>query len=165
MEDTKYVEIVALVKSAVSSHGETEGRWKALAFPVAEFFGSEAKMLEVKAQFCADAIVPALNADIQCALARELPRKGTDAAKEFEGLDAAIAAKKNARATVHVMFARVVSYAFPKARETAAPRSLKTRFAEEITALIKAGEKAEDAEFDIVAVLEHLRDALAKVTQ
>lgn len=161
----EYSQVIAIVRDAVSAHGETEGKWKSLAFPVAQFFGSEEKLLEVKAQFCADAIIPALHSDARAALARELPRKGTDAAKEFEGLDAAIAAKKNARATVHVMFARVVSYAFPKAREASKPRSLKTRFAEELTALIKAGENSEDAEFDIVGVLEHLRDALAKVTQ
>jgi hypothetical protein len=54
-----------------------------------------------------------------------------------------------------------VSYAFPKEKAEAAPRTLKTRFCEDIAALIKAGEKAEAADFDMVACLNHLRAALA----
>ena len=74
-------------------------------------------------------------------------------------------AKKDARATAHTMFTRIVSYAWPKEKTSSAPRDLKTRFNEELSALIKACEKSEDAPFDVVKVKALLENALTLVNK
>ena len=162
----EYQTVTKNVIEAVRGSINTDNKWQAAGSAVREFYGTEAALTEVKAQFIADAILPAIDKRHAAALSAELPRKGS---KEFNALDesgkakweAQNQAKKDARATAHTMFSRVVSYAFPKEKEASAPRSLKTRFCEDIAALIKAGEKAEDAEFDIVECLKHLQSALA----
>jgi len=85
---------------------------------VAEFYGSELALNEVKAQFCADAILPLIDKRHAEALAKDIPRKGS---KEFNALDqSALAlwesvnqAKKDARSTIGVYYKRVIKYAFP----------------------------------------------------
>lgn len=123
-------------------------------------------MLEAKAQFIADAILPALDKKHTSALNKELPRKGS---KEYNALDesgrdaweAANQAKKDARAIAHTYFARLVSYAFPKESEKPAPRELKTRVCEELIALIKACQKAEEGFDGIMECIGHMESALA----
>lgn len=162
----EYQVMTKAVKGAVSGAIATENKWHAAGQSVREFYGTETALLEVKAQFIADAILPAIDSRHAAALATNIVRKGS---KEYNALDQSgkdkweviNQAKKDARAVAHTMFARVVSYAFPKEKEASAPRTLKTRFCEDIAALIKAGEKAEDADFDIVACLKHLQAALA----
>ena len=166
MTEIKYTEVIRTVSAAVSGDIAQSNKWQSAGENVRGFYGTEAALTEVKAQFIADAILPAIDKRHAAALNVELPRKGS---KEYNALsdanrakwDAANQAKKDARAVAHTMFARVVSYAFPKEKEASTPRTLKTRFCEDIAALIKAGEKAEDAEFDMVSVLNHLRAALA----
>ena len=74
-------------------------------------------------------------------------------------------AKKDARATAHTMYARVLKYAFPKEKVQAVPRDLKTRFNEDIAALVKACEKAEDAPFDVIKVKAALENVLSLVNK
>ena len=162
----EYQTVTKTVVDAIRNDINTVNKWQTAGQSVREFFGTEAALTEVKAQFIADAILPAIDKRHAAALQVELVRKGS---KEYNALDqsgkdkweAANQAKKDARAIAHTMFARVVSYAFPKEKEPSAPRTLKTRFCEDIAALIKAGEKAEDADFDIVKCLQHLQAALA----
>ena len=80
----------------------------------------------------------------------ELPRKGS---KEWNGASSALQAewsaqneaKKDVRGKGSVYFGRVLKYAFPEdaTGEPSAPRDLKTRCIEELTALVKAVQKAE----------------------
>jgi hypothetical protein len=166
MTEIKYTEVIKTVTAAVSGDIAQGNKWQTAGANVRGFYGTEAALTEGKAQFIADAILPAIDKRHAAALTVELPRKGS---KDFNALDqsgrdkweAQNQAKKDARAVAHTMFARVVSYAFPKEKAEAAPRTLKTRFCEDIAALIKAGEKAEAADFDMVACLNHLRAALA----
>ena len=165
MTEIKYTEVTKSVISAVRGDLNARDNWKSTGAIVAGFYGTEIALTEVKAQFIADAIMPALDKKYSQALAVELPRKGS---KEYNALDQSgrdkwesqNKAKKDARAVAHTMFARVLSYAFPSEKEQVT-RTLKTRFCEDLAALIKAGEKAETAEFDMVACLNHLRAALA----
>lgn len=162
----KYTEVTKSVIAAVSGDIAQSNKWQVAGSNVRGFFGTEAALTEAKAQFLADAILPAIDKRHAAALTVELPRKGS---KDFNALDqsgrdkweAQNQAKKDARAVAHTMFNRVVSYAFPKESEATTPRTIKTRFCEDIAALIKAGEKAEAADFDMVACLNHLRAALA----
>ena len=155
---------------AIKSDAKTANQWRTAGTKAAECFGTESALTESKAQFIADAILPALDKKHAQALAKELPRKGS---KEYNALDAtgvaaweaANQAKKDARAIAHTYFARLVSYAFPKESEKPAPRELKTRVCEELISLIKACKKVEqnaDSEgFDIVECIKGMETALA----
>jgi hypothetical protein len=124
---------------------------------------------EVKAQFITDAIIPALDKKHAQALAKELPRKGSAdyvafvASHGADAWDTANTAKKDARATAHTMFSRLVKYAFPAEKAETAPRDLKTRINEELAALIKACQKAEGATFDLAKTITALEAALTIV--
>ena len=162
----EYQVTVKSVIDAVKNELSGVNKWQTAGSNVREFFGNEAALQEVKAQFTADAILPALDKRHAAALAIELPRKGS---KEYNALDAsgvarweaANQAKKDARATAATMFNRIVKYAFPSENEPATPRTLKTRLCEELAALIKACEKAESPDFDVMAEIGHLKAALA----
>lgn len=166
MTEVKYTEVCKSVIAAVSGDIVQGNKWQSAGENVRGFYGTESALTEVKAQFIADAIMPAMDKRHAAALAVDLPRKGS---KEYNALsdanrakwEAANQAKKDARAVAHTMFSRVVSYAFPKEKGVSEPRTLKTRLCEDIAALIKACEKAEDADFDIPATLTHLKAALA----
>lgn len=161
-----YQEAVKSTIAAVSGALTTEDKWVAAGMHVRAYFGTETAIQEVKAQFTADAILPAMNKKHAAALAVELPRKGS---KEYNALDQsgrdrwdiANQAKKDARSVAATMFNRIVSYAFPKDKAETAPRTLKTRLCEELAALIKACEKAEAPDFDVMAEIGHLKAALA----
>ena len=166
----EYSTTIKAVIDAVRNDINTVNKWQVAGNAVREFYGTEAALTEVKAQFIADAIIPAMDKKHAQALGIELPRKGS---KEFNALDqsgvakweAANQAKKDARAVAHTMFTRIVSYAFPREKEASAPRTLKTRLCEDLAAMIKACEKAENPEFDVIATLGHLKAALAIVAK
>ena len=164
----EYQQVTKSVIEAVKGDINSVNKWQTAGDSVRQFFGTESSVVEVKAQFIADAIIPAINPAHAKALAKELPRKGSADYVAFigqHGEDAfkvAYQAKKDARAVAHTMFARVVSYAFPKEKAEAAPRDLKTRLNEEIAALIKACQKAEGASFDLGATIGAL-DATLKI--
>ena len=170
MTEIKYTEVTKSVIAAVSGDLALSNKWQTAGANVRGFYGTEAALTEGKAQFIADAILPAIDKRHAAALTVELPRKGS---KDFNALDQAgrdkweaqNQAKKDARAVAHTMFARVVSYAFPKQKEeNAPPRTLKTRLCEDIAAMIKACEKAEAPDFDVAACLHDLRHALHVVS-
>lgn len=170
MTETKYSAVTKAVTEAVRGDIATGNKWQAAGHAVREFYGTESALTEVKAQFIADAILPAIDKRHAAALQKDLPRKGSEA---YNALDAGgrdkweadNQAKKDARATCHTMFTRVVRYAFPAEKEAATPRTLETRMAEELAALIKACEKAEAPAFDVTTTLTHLRAALATVAK
>jgi len=148
---------------------------KNLGSAVAEilaFYGSRAEFEEQKAQFIADAILPAIDKRHTDSLNKELPRKGS---KEFKELDSAgIAAwetanqaKKDARATTHTYFSRLANKAWPAIKEDteSTTKDLKTKINETIANLVKACQKAEDATFDITSVIGALENVLTVVNK
>lgn len=162
----EYQTTIKAVIAAVSGELSSVNKWQVAGNAVREFYGSEVALTEVKAQFIADAIIPALDKKHAAALAIELPRKGSKEYNEMseanrDKWDAANQAKKDARAVAHTMFSRVVKYAFPSEKAETTPRTLKTRLCEELAALIKACEKAESPDFDVMAEIGHLKAALA----
>lgn len=170
MSQVTYTDVVKSVSIAVSTDLGSANKWSIAGRDVAGFYPNAEALEAVKAQFIVDAIIPGLDKKHAAALAVDLPRKGSKEYNELSDVnkskwDAANQAKKDARATAHTMFTRVMSYAWPKEKTQAEPRTIKTRFNEELAALIKAGEKAEDAPFDMVAVLKHLNAALSVVNK
>jgi hypothetical protein len=167
---TEYSAVVAAVQSAVTAQRGSEGKWEKVAAIVPGFYGSESALAEVKAQFIADAILPALDKRHATALAIELPRKGS---AEYVALDqvgrdkweAVNQAKKDARSTADTYFKRVLRYAFPTEKVESAPKSLETKLAELINDAIGKIEKAEAPAFDAVTALAGLRAALTAVTK
>ena len=162
----QYSEMTKAVTEAVKGDINSVNKWQTAGQSVREFFGTEGAITEVKAQFIADAIIPAIDKRHAQALAKDLPRKGSADYVAFvgaHGVDAwevANQAKKDARSVAHTMFARVVKYAFPAEKTESAPRDLKTRLNEEIAALVKACQKAEAASFDVGATITALEATL-----
>ena len=156
--------------NAVRQDINTVNKWETAGKSVRAFFGTEAAMLEVKAQFIADAILPAIDKRHAKALTVELVRKNS---KEFLAYDAgqrdsweaANQAKKDARATCDTYFARIVKYAFPTEKKESEPTSLKTKIQEQIADLIKKCEKSTDADFDLVATMTALNAVLTAVNK
>ena len=165
-----YQAMTKAVTDAIKGELTTVNKWQTAGAQVREFFGTESALNEVKAQFIADAIIPALDKRHATALATELVRKGS---KEYNALDAAARdkweaqnqAKKDARSTAHTMFSRVVGYAFPKEKTESVPKALETKLVDLINDAIGKIEKAESVEFDAVNALVHLRATLAIINK
>lgn len=171
MTNTTYTEVTKAVTEAVRGDINSVNKWQTAGQTVRGFYGTETALNEVKAQFIADAILPAIDKRHVAALNKELPRKGSSEYVAFVGAHGADAweianqAKKDARAVAHTMFARVAKYAFPAEKAEAAPRDLKTRLNEELAALVKACQKAEAATFDVGATIAALNGALSIINK
>lgn len=167
-----YQAMTKAVTDAIKGEINTVNKWKTAGAQVCEFFGTETALNEVKAQFIADAIIPALKPAHQKALGMELARKGS---KEYNALDdeqkdiwyAFNQAKKDARSTAHTMFSRVVSYAFPKEKtETETEtKSTKTKIVNLINDAIGKAEKDTAPDYDAVLLIQQLRAALATASK
>lgn len=167
-----YSDLTKEIQATIKADNSTANKWVKTGQDTRDFFGSEIALTEVKAQFIADAILPALDKKYAEALAKDLPRKNS---KEYEALtesnkalwEKSNQAKKDARAVCDTYFKRIVKYAFPaeKADSDKTPRTLKTRCNEELTALIKAVEKSEDCPFDAVAFIKMANDLLTVVNK
>ena len=165
-----YESTITACTNAVRNDINTVNKWETAGQKVRAFFGTETAMLEVKAQFIADAILPAIDKRHVKALNTELPRKNS---KEFNALDAGqretweyvYQAKKDARSTCDTYFARIVGYAFPKDKKESEVTSLKTKIQVQIADLIKKCEKATDTDFDLVATTKALQAVLTLVNK
>lgn len=168
---TNYTDVTKAVTEAVRGDINTVNKWQTAGQTVRGFYGTEGALNEVKAQFIADAILPAIDKRHVAALNKELPRKGSSEYVAFVGAHGATAwdnanqAKKDARAVAHTMFSRVIKYAFPAEKTETTPRDLKTRLNEELAALVKACQKAEAAQFDLGATIVALNAALTIINK
>jgi hypothetical protein len=164
----EYQQVITAVNTAVRQDISTANKWQTAGHAVREFYGTETAVNEVKAQFIADAIIPAMDKKHAAALLKDNVRKGS---AEYNALDSAgrdawesaNTAKKDARAIAHTMFSRVVKYAFPAEKVESAPRDLQTRIIEEVAALIKACQKAEAVPFDVQRTITALDSVLSAV--
>lgn len=167
-----YQTMTKAVTEAIKGEINTVNKWKTAGAQVREFFGTEAALEEVKAQFIADAIIPAMDKKHAAALNTELMRKGS---KEYNALDAENKAlwdamnqaKKDARSTAHTMFARVVKYAFPteKTETETETKSTKTKIVNLINDAIGKAEKDTAPDYDAVLLIQQLRAALATASK
>ena len=168
---TNYSDVTKDVISAIKGELTTVNKWETAGQTVRGFFGTETALTEVKAQFIADAIIPALNPIHAKALAKELPRKGSADYVAFVGAhgvqawDNANNAKKDARATAHTMFNRVVGYAFPKDKKESTPTTTKTKLIELINDAIKKAQKDETPDYDATTLIAQLQLALATASK
>jgi hypothetical protein len=168
---TNYADLIQLVKTALKDSDKAESTLKKMGKNVAEFYGSESALNEVKAQFMADAILPVIDKRHAEALAKDIPRKGS---KEYNALgesglalwESVNQAKKDARSTIGVYFKRVISYAFPSEKtegEEKAQVSDVTKDIELLNGLIKRLEKAESRPYDLAQVINNLKVTLALI--
>jgi hypothetical protein len=167
-----YQAMTKAVTEAIKGEINTVNKWKTAGAQVREFFGTEAALEEVKAQFIADAIIPAMDKKHAAALNTELPRKGS---KEYNVLDAENKvlwdamnqAKKDARSTAHTMFTRVIKYAFPaeKVESETETKSTKTKIVNLINDAIGKAEKDTAPDYDAVLLIQQLRAALATASK
>jgi hypothetical protein len=160
---TQYDVVVSTTRSAIKANNTSEAKWVDCAVSVSEYFQTEAKLDECKAQFCADTIIPEINKKHGIALAVDLPRMNSKAYKEVCSRDAsypekwelANQAKKDARSTIETCYKRIVKYAFPKEKTESAKRD----FVAKLSKLIEDGGKIKECNFDLVATLQLLVQA------
>jgi hypothetical protein len=165
---TSYEAMCKAVISAVDISVKAANKWETMGPLVKGFYGTEIAIKEVKAQFLADAIIPALPAKHQKALETDLVRKGS---KEYNQLDdhgralweTANDAKVDARSTAHTMFSRVVSYAFPAEKKESVPTPTATKLVELINDAIKKAQKDQAPTYDVTSLVAHLTSALSIV--
>jgi hypothetical protein len=171
MTTTNYTDVTKDVISAIKGTLSTDNKWETAGQTVRGFYGTESALTEVKAQFIADAIMPALNPTHAKAMAKELPRKGSADYVAFVGAHGVQAwedanqAKKDARATAHTMFTRVVGYAFPAEKKESTPTSTKTKIVELINDAIKKAQKDEAPDYDATTLIAQLQASLATASK
>lgn len=163
--------IKKIVTDAIATESKAERKWLDVGAAVRAEYASAAALDEVRAEFLDQVIYPAMGENAVKVIRAEVPRKGTkdwnDAGATQQAAWTAInEAKKTVRGKGSVYFGRVKERAFPS-EDTAdnAPRDLKTRFNEELAALIKAAQKAEHPPFDAGMVIGHLESALKYVNK
>lgn len=167
----EYSTVTKSVIEAVKGELTSVNKWQTAGQSVRDFFGTESAVIEVKAQFIADAIIPAIDKKHAQALAKDLPRKGSADYVAFVGAHGAQAwddanqAKKDARSVAHTMFARVVSYAFPKPKAEKKVTETKTKIVELINDAINKAQKDEAPDYDVATLIAHLQAALGVVTK
>ena len=158
------------VRQAVSKDNESKGKWQAAGQAVAVFYMTAEKLEAVKAQFIADAILPAMDKKHAQALAVDLPRKGSKDYNELSqanqaNWETANQAKKDARASSHTMFSRVVKYAFPTEKKESIATTTKTKLIELINDAIKKAQKDETPDYDATTLIAQLQLALATASK
>lgn len=168
---TNYSAVTKAVTEAVRGDINTVNKWQTAGDIVRGFYGTESALNEVKAQFIADAIMPAMDKRHAQAMAKELPRKGSADYVAFVGAHGVQAwedanqAKKDARATAHTMFSRVVKYAFPTEKKESTPTTTKTKLIELINDAIKKAQKDEAPDYDATTLIAQLQLALATASK
>ena len=160
--DANYSAMVESVKAAIKASKTADSGWDAAGKHILAFYKSPEALKEVKAQFCADIIIPMLEKRHRDALMANV--KDTDA-KSPEGI-AVRAAKKDATATRDTMFMHALKKAWPNYGKTAdaatAPKvSDSDKFRNTLTTLIKQIEDKQDLDFAPDMATKHLRAALA----
>lgn len=156
--------IISATIDAIATMGKAEHKFVTLGGLVSGEYHSVDKFDAVKAEYITQAILPAMGKDAERIMSTELLRKGTPAYLEkcaadptYKEQHAAMSqAKINTRATADANFRRVRKYAFPPndERGPSEKRDLKTRTNEELAALIKAHQKAEDGNPEVIKALE-----------
>ena len=160
------IEMVKAVKLAVSNDIALSNKWEKAGEEVAKVYPTAQALEEVKAQFIADCILPAIDKRHAESLAKDIPRKGS---KEFNAMadsekakwELVNQAKKDARAICGTYFNRVKGYAYGKEKK----ESVKKTFAEKISALIVEGGKITECDFDLVKVMGFLSQAEQVIKQ
>jgi len=162
--DAKYSVIVESVKAAINAGKTAESKWDIVGKNILAFYDSPEALKAVKAQFCADAIIPVLDKRHRDALAVNV--KDTDA-KSPEGI-AVRAAKKDATATRDTMFMHALRKAWPEygkkddddgddKPDATDSDKLRKALAELVTRI----QKKEGLDFDAAAVVGFLNKAVA----
>ena len=161
-KEFNFVSMIDAVRKAVSGDILTVNKWEKAGEEVALVYPTAQSLDEVKAQFIADCIIPALPNTHSVALAKDLPRKGSKEHNELVAKDStymakwevANQAKKDARSIAGTYYNRVKSYAFPEKKT-----SEKKDFLAKISALIKEGGKITECNYDLVKVMGFLVQA------
>jgi len=164
--DANYSAMVESVKAAIKASKTADSGWDSAGKHILAFYQSPQALIEVKAQFCADVIIPMLDKRHRDALALEIPRKGSKLDTELEKNEAARESKKSATATRDTMFMYALKKAWPEYGKTTpaatAPKvSDSDKFRNTLTTLIKQIEDKQDLDFAPDMATKHLRAALA----
>ena len=151
-----YSALVSLTRATITADNTAQNKWLDCGNATRAFYVTEDALKESKKQFCADMIIPALDAKTKAHL--DIDVKTTEAGTEAG--DKARADKKTAIGKVNSYFSRIMKYAFPTEKEEVAPREPSLAFIEDLLKLAKKGQKLEAAEFNLVEAMRGLNIAL-----
>lgn len=154
--------IKRLFRDALSIEAKGEKKWLELGLEVRNEYSGPEALDAIKDEFLDEVIFPALGDDAVRVMRADIPRTNS---KEFKGASPTLqaewlaigAAKISWRGKAHSNYTRVRNdYAWPKADDKGPtePRSLKTRTNEEVSALIKAHERNEQGNAEVIEYLE-----------
>jgi hypothetical protein len=158
MSTANYSQVVSATTDALKATTSAEFKLKQAGEFVAAFYITREAFREVKRQFEADAIIPALDKKLQAYLKLEIERgdKSEQANINREN-------KATARGTVAAYFNKIENHAFPKPKAEATPREPSLAFVEDLIKVAKKGQKLEAAQFNLVKVMAHLNAALKEI--
>lgn len=153
---------------AVRSNRTNEAKWAKSGMIHAALYTSREAMEADQERIKAEAIMPGLEKWVVDNFSRDLPRKGSKVYESYtheekEQWEKFMKEKINARSYIKENFTRLLNAAFEKPKAASEPRNLRTRIMEEIATLVKACQKAEEADFDLMATIASLQNVEATV--
>jgi hypothetical protein len=155
---TTYQQVTTSTIEALRASNNAENKLQQAGENVRAFYVTREAFREVKKQFEADAIIPALDKKYQQALAYTIER-----ADKSEQADVLRKAKATARGFVASYFSKIENHAFPKDKVEATPREPSLAFVEDLIKVAKKGQKLESASFNLIKVMAHLNNALKEI--
>jgi hypothetical protein len=155
---TTYQQVTTSTIEALRASNNAENKLQQAGENVRAFYVTREAFREVKKQFEADAIIPALDKKYIQALSYTIER-----ADKSEQADVLRKAKATARGFVASYFSKIENHAFPKDKAEPTPREPSMAFVEDLIKVAKKGQKLEAAQFNLVKVMAHLNAALKEI--
>ena len=155
---TTYQQVTTSTIEALRASNNAENKLQQAGEMVAAFYVTRENFREVKKQFEADAIIPALDKKYQGYLNLVIERGDKSEQAEVNRKN-----KATARGFVASYFSKIENHAFPKEKAEATPREPSLAFVEDLIKVAKKGQKLEAANFNLVKVMAHLNAALKEI--
>jgi len=158
MTNATYTNVVSATQSAIKADTTSQQKWLDAGVAVRGFFSSAETFREVKKQFEADAIIPALDKKFQAYLTVEIPRGDKTEQAEVNRKN-----KATARGLVASYFSRIEAYAFPKEKAEAKPTDAVTAFVRDAIKLARKAQNLEAAPFDLLKAMGFINGLLKEL--
>jgi hypothetical protein len=158
MSNVTYTQTIASVTDALKATTSAENKLQQAGENVRAFYVTQEAFREVKKQFEADAIIPALDKKYQSYLKLDIERGDKSEQAETNRKN-----KATARGFVASYFSKIENHAFPKEKAEPTPREPSMAFVEDLIKVAKKGQKLESANFNLVKVMAHLNNALKEI--
>lgn len=158
MSNATYTNVVTATQSAIKADATSNQKWLDAGAIVRDFYTSPELFREVKKQFEADAIIPALDKKYQAWLNVEIKRGDKSEQAEVNRKN-----KATARGFVASYFSRIEAYAFPKEKAEPKPTDAVTAFVRDAIKLARKAQNLETAPFDLLKAMGFINGLLKEL--